>query len=90
MGTGLVACEHALSLCRLKPKKQRSKKIIITPDLSLPVLTPEFVFERQSYSNKWYSGRNSRIEDLWLEQKRIPKPNVVNTGAKNKVEKGEK
>jgi len=54
------------------------------------VVTPEFVFERQSHSNKWYRGRNSRIEDLWLELNRIPKTNVVNTGAKNRVEKEEK
>ena len=32
--------------CRLKPKKQRSKKIIITPDLSLPVLSLLSLFSR--------------------------------------------
>ena len=54
------------------------------------IVTPGFVFERQSHSHKRYSGRNSRIEDLWLELNRIPKTNVVNTGAKNRVEKKEK
>ena len=63
---------------------------IVATGLVQLVVTPGFVFERQSHSHKWYSGRNSRIEDLWLELNRIPKTNVVNTGAKNRVEKEEK
>ena len=83
----LRTCPLPLSPQAKEAKKQKNNNNAWSQFTGL--VTPEFVFERQSHSNKWYSGRNSRIEDLWLELKRIPKPNVVNTAAKNKVEKGE-